>query len=64
MLTFIYEQADLTAIGPANIAVTYIAFICSTIYAPSCKLKIKSQITLATIAYTLNFSTGLVIPLV
>ena len=64
MLTFIYEQEGLTAIGPANIAVTYIAFICSTIYAPSCRLRIKFQIMIATIAYTLNFSTGLLIPLV
>jgi hypothetical protein len=64
MLTFIYEQADLTAIGPTNIAVTAIAFIISTIYAPSCPLRIKPQIVLGTIAYTLNFSTGLFVPYV
>jgi hypothetical protein len=62
ILTFIYEQADLTAIGPATIAVTYISFIFSTIYAPTCPLRIKNQILLATIAYTLNFSTGLFVP--
>jgi hypothetical protein len=40
------------------------AFIFSTIYAPSCPWKIKTQFILATIAYTFNFATGLFIPLV
>ena len=62
--TFIYEQADLNALGPANIAVTYISFIISTLYAPTCPLRIKYQILIATIAYTLNFSTGLFVPMV
>jgi hypothetical protein len=62
IITFIYEQAELSIIGPANISVSYLAFICSTIYAPSCKWKIKSQILIATLAYTANYSTGLIIP--
>ncbi len=64
ILTFIYEQAGITAIGPANISVSYLAFILSTIYAPSCTWKIKTQIMVATLAYTLNFATGLFVPLV
>lgn len=64
ILTFIYEQAELNAMGPANIAITYITFICSTIYAPSCSLRIKTQILIATIAYTLNFASGLFVPMV
>lgn len=40
------------------------AFIFSTIYAPSCTWKIKNQMLIATIAYTLNFATGLFTPLV
>jgi hypothetical protein len=62
IITYIYEQADLSIIGPTNIAVSYLTFIFSTIYAPSCKWKIKRQMLIATIAYTLNFSTGLIIP--
>jgi hypothetical protein len=62
IITYIYEQADLAIIGPTNIAVSYLTFIFSTIYAPSCKWKIKKQMLVATIAYTLNFSTGLFIP--
>lgn len=62
IITYIYEQADLSVIGPTNIAVSYLTFIFSTIYAPSCKWKIKKQMLIATIAYTLNFATGLVIP--
>lgn len=64
IITYIYEQAELGVIGPANIATSYLAFIFSTTYAPSCKWKIKTQMLIATIAYTLNFSTGLFIPLV
>jgi hypothetical protein len=64
ILTFIYEQASLTAIGPANISISYMAFIVSTIYAPTCKWKIKNQLLVATFAYTINFSTGLFIPFV
>jgi hypothetical protein len=64
ILTYIYEQADLNAVGPANIAISYMAFILSTIYAPSCKWKIKTQMLVATCAYTLNFSTGLLVPYV
>lgn len=64
IITFIYEQADLSVIGPTNIAVSYLTFIFSTIYAPSCRWKIKKQMLVATIAYTLNFSTGLFIPFV
>ena len=64
IITYIYEQADLSVIGPINIAVSYLTFIFSTIYAPSCKWKIKKQMLVATIAYTLNFSTGLFIPFV
>ncbi len=64
IITYIYEQADLSVIGPTNIALSYLTFIFSTIYAPSCKWKIKKQILVATIAYTLNFSTGLLIPFV
>lgn len=62
MITYIYEQAELAVIGPANIATSYLAFIFSTIYAPSCKWRIKNQMLVATIAYTLNYSTGLLIP--
>jgi hypothetical protein len=62
IITYIYEQADLSIIGPTNIAVSYLTFIFSTIYAPSCKWKIKRQMLIATVAYTLNFSTGLIIP--
>jgi hypothetical protein len=40
------------------------AFIISTIYAPTCRWKIKNQILVATIAYTLNYATGLVVPYV
>jgi hypothetical protein len=64
ILTFIYEQAELTAIGPANIAVSYMAFIFSTTFAPSCSWKIKNQMLAGTLAYTLNFATGLFIPMV
>ena len=64
ILTFIYEQAELTAIGPANIAVSYMAFILSTVYAPSCPWKIKTQMLIGTLAYTFNFATGLLIPMV
>ena len=64
MLTFIYEQAELTAIGPANIAISYLTFIFSTTWAPTCRWQIKTQLTLATLAYTFNFGTGLIIPLV
>ena len=62
ILTFIYEQANLPALAPTNIAVSYLAFILSTIYAPSCKWKMKYQMLLATAMYTLNYSTGLIIP--
>ena len=62
ILTFIYEQANIPALAPTNIAVSYLAFILSTIYAPSCKWKIKHQMLLATAMYTLNYSSGLVIP--
>lgn len=64
IITFIYEQADLTAIGPANIAIRYMAFILSTIYAPSCTWKIKNQLLIATLAYTFDFAAGLFVPLV
>lgn len=64
ILTFIYEQEELTAIGPANIAVSYLAFIFSTTVAPSCTWKIKNQLLIGTLAYTLNFASGLFIPLV
>ena len=50
--------------GPANIAVTYISFIISTLYAPTCPLRIKKQILIGTIAYTLTYSTGVLVPLV
>lgn len=64
ILTFIYEQEQLTAIGPANIAVSYMAFIFSTTIAPSCNWKIKNQLLFGTLAYTLNFASGLFIPMV
>ena len=54
----------MAAMGPANIAVTYISFIISTLYAPTCPLRIKYQILIGTIAYTLNYSTGLFVPMV
>jgi len=62
IITYIYEQAELAVIGPANIATSYLAFIFSTIYAPSCKWRIKRQMLIATIAYTINYSTGILIP--
>ena len=58
IITYIYEQADMAIIGPTNIAVSYLTFVFSTIYAPSCKWKIKNQMLGATIAYTINFSVS------
>jgi len=40
------------------------AFILSTIYAPTCKWRIKNQMLIATVAYTINYSTGLIVPIV
>ena len=56
------ETQSVTHAFPTNIAVSYLAFILSTIYAPSCKWKMKYQMLLATAMYTLNYSTGLIIP--
>jgi hypothetical protein len=59
ILTHIYEQESLNAIGPASLACNYTTFIISTILAPACKLKLKTQIIIAAIAYTLNYSSGI-----
>ena len=40
------------------------AFILSTIYAPSCRWKIKTQLLVATFAYSFDFAAGLFVPLV
>lgn len=64
ILTYIYEQQQLDAIGPITLAVNYMVFILSSLAAPGCKISYKKQMVFAAAAYTFNFSTGIVVPFV
>ena len=58
ILTHIYEEDDLPGIGPATLAVNYIAFMISIIAAPAVRKPLKLQILSGGFFYTLNYSSG------
>lgn len=64
ILTHIYEQAHLAQIGPATLASNYVAFITSTLLAPTLSISLKKQLLMGGVAYTLNYASGIFVPLV
>ena len=64
ILTHIYEQAHLPGIGPATLATNYAAFITSTFIAPTLTISLKKQLLMGAVAYTLNYASGIFVPLV
>lgn len=64
ILTHIYRQLNLDNFGPATLASNYTAFIISTFVAPLVTLPIKTQFLIASVCYTINFSSGIFVSMI
>lgn len=64
ILTHIYTQLGLSSFGPATLATNYTCFIISTFVAPVITWPIKIQFLIASVCYTINFSSGIFVSMI
>jgi hypothetical protein len=64
IITHIYEEEKLIGIGPIMLATNYMAFTFTFIFAPACPWKYKTQLLVGAIFYTINYSSGLIVPFI